>query len=1434
MRTREDHISRRILLLLPQAFGAAATGLGSLTLLGWISGDTLLASFGETLIPMAPSAALLFVFLGLSIYFRGSFPLKKEVYLMGMALGSLSAAAALLLFYLSSAHIYSSIEHLGISITGTLDGVPTGHISPLTALICALIALSLLGTLSSSPERRGRAVAAFVLACILTLMSTALVIVYLLGTPFMYGGAFIPPALPSSLCSLFLVLAVLSLAGKQVWPSSTTDKTGVARPLSGSTLIFVLLSSGILVIGYVYHRHFERQYRAEIENVLASISDLKVSELKRWREERLGDAAVFYGNTTFSRLIERFGRIPDAVDARTDILTWFRQVREAYQYDRLSLYDAALVERLSYPGGLEMSDSLFLRSVAVALRIREIVFQDFYRDEHTDRLYLNVLIPILATRNNNRVIGLVAMRIDPDKYIYPLLKRWPTPSRTAETLLIRKDGNTALFLNRLKFNNEAALKLRIPLDRTDMPAVKAALGQVGTVEGRDYRGVPVISNIRPVPDSPWFLIARLDLSEVYAPLNERAWITVFLMCAMLIGAASGLGFVWRHQKAQSYKDKYLAERERAWLHDVIARSLNEIYVFDRETLHFKFANAGAQRNIGYTTEELTSLTALDIAPEYSEESFRAAAQPLITGREKVLVFETVHMRKDGTRYPVESHLQLVERPEGAVFLEIVNDITEHKQAEEVGRDSEERFRMVFENVFDGISIYSEDPDPSKRRLIECNDRYAVMAGRTREELFQLGSTQGLQITLGDRANIIRMESLTMGTSYQGTFSWIRPDGKENVIEYVAMPITWRGKPYSIGIDRDVTERKQAEREARLMAQTVASAQDCISITDLENRLLFVNDAFRATYGYTTEDLLGKDVSILRPLNTSAATTDQILHGTQGGGWHGEILNRRKDGRDFPVELWTSVVRDETGTPVAMVGIARDITDRKVAEEHIRQSEEQFRLIAENVGDMIAVLDLEGRRIYNSPSYEKILPDLLSLKGTDSFQEIHPEDVAKIKQVFQETVRTGVGQQMEYRFLLKDGSVRNIDSKGTVIRDSNGKISQVVVISRDVTEEKKLATQFLRAQRMESIGTLAGGIAHDLNNVLAPIMMAIEVLKSKILDPSGQRILGTIATSAQRGADIVKQVLAFGRGVKGDRILVQLKHVVNEVVNIAGETFPKSIQIKTDIPRDLWTVSADATQMHQVLLNLLVNARDAMLRGGTLSISAENIKLDEHYSRMHLEAKPGSYVCIAIADTGTGIPTDIREKIFDPFFTTKEIGLGTGLGLSTTHAIVKSHGGFINLDSEVGKGTTFSVYIPATGTTSGVPATSEEADLPMGNGELILIIDDEAAVREITKETLEANGYKTMTASDGAEGVALFAENKKEIKAVITDIMMPVMDGAAAIIALRKINPDVKIIAASGLGSKGQVKPPPRSSIQAFLSKPYTAEKLLKALAAVLR
>jgi PAS domain S-box-containing protein len=432
---------------------------------------------------------------------------------------------------------------------------------------------------------------------------------------------------------------------------------------------------------------------------------------------------------------------------------------------------------------------------------------------------------------------------------------------------------------------------------------------------------------------------------------------------------------------------------------------------------------------------------------------------------------------------------------------------------------------------------------------------------------------------------------------------------------------------------------------------------------------------------------------------------------------------------------------------------------------------------------------------------------------------------------QEIKARGVGTPYEKEYIRKDGArVPAMIGVAAFADNPNEGVCFVV----DLTERKKLEQQFLRAQRMESIGTLAGGIAHDLNNILAPILMSINILQDTSTDPQAAAILQTIEVSAKRGADIVRQVLSFARGIEGERVEIQVKHLLTDLENIIRDTFPKNIRLHFCVHKDTATILGDPTQVHQILLNLCVNARDAMPDGGRLSISVENAVLDEHYSAMNLQAKPGNYVKINVSDSGTGIPPEIIEKIFEPFFTTKEVGKGTGLGLSTVIAIVRSHGGFVNVYSEPGKGTTFTVYLPAMDAASqAVGGQHVEVSLPRGNGELILLVDDEPSLSVIASQTLQAFGYRVLTATDGADALGAYVAHKGEIAVVLTDMMMPIMDGPAMIYALRRINPEVKIIATSGVNSNCGMTKLADMRIQYFLTKPYTAETLLKTLRAIL-
>jgi len=379
--------------------------------------------------------------------------------------------------------------------------------------------------------------------------------------------------------------------------------------------------------------------------------------------------------------------------------------------------------------------------------------------------------------------------------------------------------------------------------------------------------------------------------------------------------------------------------------------------------------------------------------------------------------------------------------------------------------------------------------------------------------------------------------------------------------------------------------------------------------------------------------------------------------------------------------------------------------------------------------------------------------------------------------------------------------------------------------------------FLRNQRLESIGQLAGGIAHDLNNILAPILMGAQMLRENSDEPESPFILATIETNAQRGAEIVKQVVAFARGADGTQVLLQVRYVLAEICGIIRETFPRTITLKTEQQQNLWTIMGDATQLHQILLNLAVNARDAMPHGGTLTVAAENQMLDEDDAACRPGLEPGPYVVFRISDTGTGIPPEIADKIFDPFFTNKGPDKGSGLGLSTVMGIVKSHRGHVEFDSKVGQGTEFRVYLPAEpGLPRLAPVKPGEGKLspPKGHGELVLIVDDEEAVRSVTKRILEASGYRTLVATQGTEAVAYYLEKGYEINVVLTDLHMPDMGGVEAISVLRQINPSLKIIVVTGAGSALGAPTAEEMGVQAYIKKPFDVAHLLPTLHNVLQ
>jgi PAS domain S-box-containing protein len=625
-------------------------------------------------------------------------------------------------------------------------------------------------------------------------------------------------------------------------------------------------------------------------------------------------------------------------------------------------------------------------------------------------------------------------------------------------------------------------------------------------------------------------------------------------------------------------------------------------------------------------------------------------------------------------------------------------------------------------------------------------------------------------------------------------------------------------------------RERARSEDRIRA-VVESALDCIISMDAEGRIIEFNPAAEKTLGYKREDVIGKGLAeVIIPSRFRAAHGEGLRRVLSTG--VGKILGQRvelpalcADGGEVLVEL--AITRLGSETPPVFTGFMRDISERKRGEERLR---EQASLL-DHAQDAIIVRDLDERVTYWNKGAERLYGWTAAEAMGRSVVALFFKDAAPFRAASAHVVKDGqwLGELQKF---VKNGSMRTVESRWTLVRDGDGNPKSVMLIDTDVTERKNLEQQFFRAQRMESIGTLAGGIAHDLNNVLAPIMMSIDLLRQTVTAPDDQELLDNIAVSSRRGADMVAQVLSFARGMDGRRIQVKAKHLIRDAEKLVTDTFPKNIAIKTLVQPDLWTIVGDPTQLHQVMVNLCVNARDAMPDGGQISITAENEAIVNGDGAAG-GTPSGNYVRIDVADSGEGMGPSVMARIFDPFFTTKDIGKGTGLGLSTSLGIVTGHGGSLRVDSRVGEGTRFRILLPAQPGGVHEETAVAKPDLARGNGELVLIVDDEVSIRQMTAQTLQAFGYRTMIAADGAEAIAVYSKHQRDIAVVISDMMMPVLDGPSMMQVLLRMNPTVRIIAVSGGTANRAQTGDAAKAVKRYLAKPFTAETLLATLQEVL-
>jgi PAS domain S-box-containing protein len=813
-------------------------------------------------------------------------------------------------------------------------------------------------------------------------------------------------------------------------------------------------------------------------------------------------------------------------------------------------------------------------------------------------------------------------------------------------------------------------------------------------------------------------------------------------------------------------------------------------------------------------QKLSDMTGSELINALNEQKIRVPFVVMTSqGSERL----AVEMMKLGAVDYLVKTLYLVDLLPG-VFQRLFRELDTKRQlcaAETALRESERQLRELFDDA--PIGYHELD---GAGRIIRVNRTELALLGYSAREMLGRHVWEFVEEREVSRRSVLDKLAGTLPPGPETERTYRKKDGTGTPV--LIQDLILRDKEGKVSRIRttvqSISERKRAEEDLQRFFKFVP---DLVCIASIDGRFRRINPIWSATLGYTEQEILATSFFDLIHPDDRDATMKEVARQLAGEPTV-QFANRYrcKDLSHRWLEWRMAPAVDRS----LFFASARDITDRKRTEERLRK---QVTLL-DSANDAIYVRLLDhtvtywnkgAARLYGWSAAETVGRKLteLGLVEPVGFATAHAALLAQ-GDWSGEVNKTG-----------KDGKERVVFCRWTLLRDEQGHPREVLAINTDITEKKQWQSQYLRAQRMEGIGMLAGGIAHDLNNILTPIMMSVSLLHDAVHDAENRQLLDSVQSSVRRGAEIIRQLLTFARGQPGVRAPVPVRQLLREMGKLIRETYPRNLRLAVTVPSELWPVVGDATQIHQALMNLCVNARDAMPDGGTLTLAADNVTLDAASSALMPDTKPGPHVLLCVSDTGAGIPAAELGHIFDPFFTTKEIGKGTGLGLPTVLGIVRGHGGSVRVDSRMGQGTTFELYLPATPEAKAADTSEREVRLPRGHGELILVVEDEASVCGPTQRVLEKYGYRVLAAAEGEAALVLFARHRTEIKAVLTDMMMPGMDGPKLVRALRQLDARLPILGMTGLLERGTFKGLEELDAVPLLAKPFEVEKLLVAL-----
>ena len=1204
--------------------------------------------------------------------------------------------------------------------------------------------------------------------------------------------------------------------------------------------LFVAVSFLLALGGVLFLRHAQGSVRREKFEDLASIGRIKAEAIAAWRDERRNDAAELAESPFFRRAAGGL-LAPSATPAlRADMEARLDVARRLC--NGTTVFVATPEGRvLASAGALPVVDATTLAELRQAVTERRPFLGDFFRPGGAGPPALDA---VAAVADGNARTVLV-LRIDPGRYLDPLIQRWPVPSASAETLLVERRDGDALFLNGLHFRPDAALTLRQPLSKTTLPAAQAAMGRTGPFEGLDYRGMPILADLRPIPGSPWFLVAKVDRSEILAGLGRETVTVLAAVLGLVLLSGLGVGYLYKSLGKRTFERLYEAERERREATEELAatlRGIGDAVLATDANGRVRIMNSVAEALTGWSEGEAKGRPLEEVFRIVNEPTRAAAESPvarvLREGRVVGFANHTLLLARDGREIPIADSGAPVRDEAGRItgVVLIFRDQTNERQARNALEASERRFALFMRHL------------PAVAVIRDLEGRYAYM-NEAWERAMGLRREDYLDKSPFDCFPREDAERLIAGDRR------LAESGESQAVEvelhHVSGPRWWLVNRFALhdegdrpthvaALYVDITERRRAEQAVKESEERyrdlVENASDLICTHDLKGVLLSVNAAVEQALGFATEELVGRSLRDLLPPDGRHEFDAYVATIARDGVAAGMMKLVTRAGVVRYWEYRNTLRTEDVGAPVVR-GMARDVTEQVLAKRALRASEEKYRAILANMEESYYEVDTAGNLTFFNDSLCRLLGyPREQLMGMNDREYTDAENAKRLYRTFNTVYQTGEpARGFDWEIIRRDGTKRITEASVSLMRDFSNRPVGFRGLVRDITEHRraeeekdKLEEHLRQAQKLESIGRLAGGVAHDFNNMLNIITIYAELALGKLrgADPL-RRDLEEILKAASRSADLTRQLLAFARKQLVTPRVLDLNLALSEMGRMLVRLIGEDITFTFKPDENLWPVRIDPVQVDQILANLAVNARDAMGGPGRVLMETANATLGEGYRDTHSYAAPGDYVLLAFSDTGHGMNADTVSQVFDPFFTTKG-KLGTGLGLATVYGIVKQNGGLINVDSEPGKGTTFKIYLPRW-TGEGQPAPPAREALGARGSETVLVAEDEEAILRLAERILASHGYRVLAAAAPGDALLLAEQHREPIHLLLTDVVMPVMNGKELYERIRATRPELKVLYMSGytadvIAHRGIVE-----DGVAFLQKPFTITGLLAAI-----